>query len=123
MPRPFRAGTPKHPACAGGRPDSSRYLDQVRCRLMDSLPLRDEPPKAVSACPDCGQEFICGVVSGQSDCWCAACPTLLNPQRDGTCLCPTCLARRVTSPPSPTRSSPPPATPFPTPNPHCAPAP
>jgi hypothetical protein len=53
---------------------------------------------ANSTCARCGASFRCGVVGGDSACWCMSLPPLPLPpipagaaEPASTCLCPDCL--------------------------------
>lgn len=52
--------------------------------------------RPVEHCSQCGAAFVCGVVAGLSECWCAQEP-FLSPGEivpDQHCLCPDCLRQR-----------------------------
>lgn len=56
-----------------------------------------------SSCPRCGAAFRCGMVGGDSECWCVQLPHIMpvpsNPSTTATgtagasCFCPACLQK------------------------------
>jgi hypothetical protein len=53
----------------------------------------DDKAKGEKQCPRCGARFVCGMVAGESHCWCADLPNVM-PMTETTyqgCLCPACL--------------------------------
>ncbi|MDO9361221.1 MAG: cysteine-rich CWC family protein [Polaromonas sp.] len=77
------------------------------------------PANPNSACPRCGAAFRCGMVGGDSECWCVKLPNLMavpsagasNPESipepgAASCFCPACLQEIIdarSSPPSTAR--------------------
>ncbi|MES2401207.1 MAG: cysteine-rich CWC family protein [Pseudomonadota bacterium] len=55
-----------------------------------------------STCPGCGAGLRCGMVTGDSKCWCFEMPRVIpvppadNPA-NAACLCPACLQKLIAS--------------------------
>jgi hypothetical protein len=48
------------------------------------------------ACPQCNQEFICGLEAGLNSCWCGDLPRIMPVVADGPgCLCRDCLTQAI----------------------------
>ncbi|MES2509701.1 MAG: cysteine-rich CWC family protein [Pseudomonadota bacterium] len=62
-------------------------------------------PDDTSRCPSCGTGLRCGMVAGDSQCWCFALPHVIPVPSDNKqdlaasagCLCPACLQRLIDS--------------------------
>lgn len=54
-------------------------------------------PGRAQTCARCGAAFRCGVLAGDTACWCADLPALPldQLQAGAACLCPSCLAAAI----------------------------
>ena len=48
-------------------------------------------------CPECGNEFSCGVSNHTSPCWCRGFPAIVSVGQSSKCLCPDCLTKLIVS--------------------------
>ncbi len=62
--------------------------------MVETIGRDDAVSQAV--CPVCGLHFVCGMQSGQEECWCMERPALpLEDGEGGACLCPECFDRLI----------------------------
>jgi hypothetical protein len=47
-------------------------------------------------CPNCGQEFVCDIKTGEDKCWCMNYPQVISvPNSNSKCFCPNCIKAEI----------------------------